>query len=174
MTKFAPLTKSSAKNMPSGSNKAAKPNPALKRLSKIVGGWQTIGMHPYFPNKTLHGRTTFAWAEGGAFLSMHSRMEDPGLPDGVAVFGSDDASRKYYMLYFDERGVSRKYEVKLLKDGLMWSRDDPKFRQRFTITIADDGRTMEGKGRMSKDGGRWEDDLSLSFSRIVGSGATRK
>ena len=155
----------SVKVMPPDSNKAARPNPVLKRLSRIVGDWQTIGKHPYFPDKTLHGRTTFAWAEGGAFLSMHTRMGTPGFPDGIAIFGSDDMLNGCYMLYFDERGTSRKYYVKLLKDGLTWSRDDPKFRQRFTIKVASDGRTMEGKGRMSKDGGRWEDDLSLSFSR---------
>ena len=165
MNEIATLTMGSTKMMPFDSNKAAIQNPALKRLSRIVGDWKTIGKHPYFPDKTLHGSTTFAWAEGGAFLSMHTHMGAPGLPDGIAIFGSDDMLNGYYMLYFDERGVSRKYDVKLLKDGLTWSRDDPKFRQRFTIKIAPDGRTMEGKGRMSTDGGRWEDDLSLSFSR---------
>ena len=155
----------SVKTIPPDSNKAARPNPALKRLSRIVGDWQTIGKHPYFPDRTLHGRTTFAWAEGGAFLSMHTHVGTPGFPDGIAIFGSDDMLNGYYMLYFVERGTSRKYNVKLLRDGLTWCRDDPKFSQRFTIKVASDGCTMEGKGRMSKDGGRWEDDLSLSVSR---------
>jgi hypothetical protein len=26
------------------------------------------------------------------------------------IFGSDDATGEYFMLYFDERGVSRKYD----------------------------------------------------------------
>ena len=90
MNEIATLTMGSTKMMPFDSNKAAIQNPALKRLSRIVGDWQTIGKHPYFPDRTLHGRTTFAWAEGGAFLSMHTHMGAPGLPDGIAIFGSDD------------------------------------------------------------------------------------
>lgn len=146
-------------------NKAAKPNPTLRGLNGLVGTWRTLGKHPYFPDKTFHGTTTFAWTEGGAFLLMHSHIDEPGFPDGIAVFGSDAALNKYFMLYFDERGVSRKYDVKMLRQGLVWSRDDPRFRQKFTISIATEGCTMDGKGRMSKAGGPWEDDLHLSFSR---------
>jgi hypothetical protein len=96
---------------------------------------------------------------------MHSCTDEPEIPDGIAIIGSDDALNKYFMLYFDERGVSRKYDAKLLKNGLVWARDDPKFRQRMTITIATDGRSMEGKGRMAKSGRPWENDLQISFSR---------
>jgi hypothetical protein len=137
----------------------------MHKLGRLVGDWQTVGRHPYFPNKTFHGRTTFTWTEGGAFLLMQSSIEEPEIPDGIAIFGSDDALNKYFMLYFDERGVSRKYDVKLLKNGLVWTRDDPKFRQRFKVTIATNGLAMDGRGRMSRDGGPWENDLHLSFSR---------
>jgi hypothetical protein len=57
-------------------------------------------------------------------------VDEPGIPSGVAIVGSDDATGEYFMLYFDERGVSRKY------DG----------------TIRDDGRTIIGKGQLSSDG----------------------
>jgi hypothetical protein len=44
---------------------------------------------------------------------MHSEIDEPGIPSGIAVFGSDDSTEELFMLYFDERGVSRKYEVTL-------------------------------------------------------------
>jgi hypothetical protein len=47
-----------------------------------------------------------------------------------------------------------------------WWRDDPKFSQRFVCTISENGETMDGRGQMSRDGGPWEDDLSLEYSRV--------
>ena len=92
-------------------HKAAIQNPALKAFSVLVGEWQTVGSHPYLPDTTLHGRTSFTWIEGGAFLVMRSEIAEEKIPAGIAIFGSDDASGEFFMLYFDERKVSRKYQV---------------------------------------------------------------
>jgi hypothetical protein len=97
---------------------------------------------------------------------MHSKMEDTEIPEGVAIFGTD-GDTTCTMLYFDSRGVARRYEVELHADGFSWSRDDPEFAQRFRVTIATDGRTMEGEGEMKKAGGTWEPDLRLSYVRAA-------
>ena len=47
-----------------------------------------------------------------------------------------------------------------------WSRDSPKFGQRYRVTIAEDGRTMEGEGTMKNEGATWEQDLCLSYVRV--------
>src|SRR3982750_961060 len=94
-------------------NEAAKPNAALSPLSVLVGTWTTVGTHPLVPGTTFHGRTSFAWIEGGAFLIMPPRIDGPGIPSGIAIFGTDDSTGECSMLYFDERGVSRKYETRL-------------------------------------------------------------
>src|SRR6266704_202888 len=73
-------------------SEALKPNPALKALEGLVGRWETLGTHPYLPAKTLHGRATFEWIEEGAFLMMRSEIDEPEIPSGVAIFGSDDAT----------------------------------------------------------------------------------
>ena len=83
----------------------------------------------------------------------------------LAVFGSDDATGECSMLYFDERGISRRYEVSLRDNALQWWRDDPGFSQRFTGAISADGRTLVGRGEMSRDGGSWEPDLQLTYTR---------
>jgi hypothetical protein len=147
-------------------NEAAKPNPKLEPFGVLVGTWSTIGTHPLVPGTTFHGRTSFAWIEGGAFLIMRSRIDEPEIPSGIAVFGTDDGTGECSMLYFDERGVSRRYEVSLRDNELRHWRNDPEFSQRFTATIAADGRTIVSSGELSRNGGTWEPDLSLTYTRV--------
>ncbi len=140
-------------------------NAALSPLDGAVGTWAVTGSHPYFPGRTLLGRVTFERIEGGAFLRMHSKMDDPEIPEGVAIFGTDSDDQTCTMLYFDVRGVARHYEVTFQEDGFTWSRDTPQFAQRFRVTIAKDGRTMRSEGAMRKEGSEWETDLALSCVR---------
>jgi hypothetical protein len=141
------------------------PNPALKPLEFLIGEWRTTGSHPAVPGKTLSGRTSFAWHEGGAFLIMRSQIEEPQFPSGMAIIGSDDVAGTFAMIYFDERGVSRLYQVIVGDRMVTWRRDDPLFSQSVTITAEQDGDTLVSKGRMSQKGGPWEDDLSQVFER---------
>jgi hypothetical protein len=143
------------------------PNPALRPFEVLVGEWRTTGTHPLMPGTTFHGRTSFAWHEGGAFLLMRSEMDQSEIPSGVAVFGSDDAAATFVMVYFDERGVSRKYDVTLTGNRLVWARDEAGFAQRNTLVIDEDGSRMVGVGEMSRAGGDWEGDLSLTYERIA-------
>ncbi len=147
-------------------HEAAIPNHALKSFNILIGEWKTIGTHPYLPNITLHGHTSFKWMEGGAFLIMHSEVDEEEVPSGIAVFGSDDATKEYFMLYFDERNVSRKYEVSFRDNILKWWRNAPGFSQRYSWTIDNNGQTIIGKGELSKDGSTWEKDLEQTFTRV--------
>jgi hypothetical protein len=147
-------------------NEALIPNPALKPFELLVGEWRTTGTHPYFPDTTFHGRTTFAWHLGGAFLIMHSEIDEPEIPSGVAIFGSDDVAQGYFMLYFDERGVSRKFDVTMTGNELRWWRDNPSFSQRLTVIIEADGKKLTSTGEMSRDGAEWEKDLALTYVRV--------
>jgi hypothetical protein len=143
------------------------PNPALAPLAGLVGEWRTSGSHPMLPGTTVHGRASFSWHLGGAFLIMHSQIDDdPRVPSGVAVFGSDDQAGTFTMIYFDERGVSRRYDVTAGEGTVAWHRGDPAFAQRVELTIEPDGRRIVGRGEMSRDGGPWEGDLSLTYERI--------
>src|SRR5215218_3109908 len=95
---------------------AAIPNPKLDALAPLLGTWATTGRHPYVPDTIFHGRWSFEHIEGGAFVLLRSATDEPEIPDGVAVLGSEDASDTLSMLYFDQRGVSRRYEASM-KDG---------------------------------------------------------
>lgn len=122
------------------------------------------GDAPSGPGKALPGCASFAWHEGGAFLVMRTQVDEPQFPDGLAMIGSDDAAGAFAMIYCDERGVSRHYVVTAGERTVTWRRDHPTFSQMMTITAGEDG-TLVGQGRMSRDGGAWEDDLSQVYKR---------
>jgi len=150
----------------SSKHEASIPNPALKAFSILIGEWTTVGTHGLVPGTTYHGRTSFEWLEGGAFLMMRSEIDEPGIPSGISIFGSDNELGKYFILYFDERGVSRRQDASLQDNVLKWWRTAPGFSQRSTLTIVDDGRTIIAKGELSRDGVSWEKDLDLTYTRV--------
>ncbi|WP_226180564.1 hypothetical protein [Hymenobacter lucidus] len=147
-------------------HRAAIPNPALTAFSALIGEWETTGTHPQLPGKTLHGQASFQWLEGGAFVLMHASLAEEGFPANVAIFGSDNTRQQWFMLYFDERQVSRKCDVTFQGNVLKWWRSGPEFSQRYTFTLANDGNTIVSRGEMSKDGKNWEPDLDLTYTRI--------
>ncbi len=145
---------------------AEKPNPASEAFTVLLGEWKVHGTHPYVPNELLHGTAVFEWVEGGAFLTMRAHIEDKRFPDGVAIFGSDDATGEFFQLYFDERGVSRKYDVAIQGNTLKWWRNSEEFSQRMTLTIDAGSQKITGKGEMNRDGKGWEPDIQLTYTRV--------
>ena len=70
------------------------------------------------------------------------------------------------MLYYDERSVSRIYEMSLV-NGIwkMW-RDAPGFSQRMTGTIDDDRSTIAVHWEKSDNGSDWEPDLDVTYTKV--------
>jgi hypothetical protein len=151
------------------------PNPALSRLDTLVGEWEmqaSVGGQPLG-----RARAQFEWLEGGAFLIQHEDAEpaDTPLPPewvanspfpNTAVFGLDDSTGNFCMLYADARGVFRVYQMSL--SGGVWKiwRDAPGFFQRFTGTFSDDGNTVTGYWEGSRDGSKWEHDFDLAYIKV--------
>ena len=143
-------------------------NPRLQALAVLVGEWATVGTHPMLPGKTFHGHASFTWLESGAFLLFHSHIDEPEIPNGVAILGTDDSNPDAgAMLYFDVRNVSREYRWTISSNVWTWSRDELGFSQRMVLTIANDGLRIEAKGQMSRNGKSWEPDLQLTYTRIT-------
>lgn len=145
---------------------AQKVNPALEPLTPLIGRWRTTGTHPLVPGTTFHGRTSFEWHQGGAFMLMRSEIDEPEIPSAVAVIGTDDDAGTFTMIYFDERDVSRRYLVEAADGEVRWHRDEAGFAQRMVVTVAAEGTRLDAHGTMSRDGGPWEDDLQLTYERI--------
>lgn len=136
------------------------PNPALEPLTPLIGEWDVEV--PRFPGQ--RGRATFEWLEGGAFLRFHAEAPEPA-PSGTLIISRDDASEVYTALHYDSRGVSRVYAM-TFDDGAwkIW-RNAPGFSQRFTGTLADDGRSIRASWEKSPDGSDWEHDFDLLYTR---------
>ncbi len=146
---------------------AAIPNPSLESFRVLIGTWDTVGTHPLVPDAKVHGRASFEWMDGGAFLVWRSEInDDPRFPSGIAVIGHDDHQADGTIVYFDERGVSRVYQTSM--SGKVWKfwRNTPEFSQRSTATISADGNTIVSVGELSRDGVNWEADLSLTYTRV--------
>lgn len=133
----------------------------------MTGAWETVGQHPYFSEAELHGEVHFEWIEGGAFMKMTSTIDHPKFPDGVSIFGSDNERDKIYILYFDERGVSRQLDFSMEGKQFKWWHDSTEFAQRFTVDVSEDRNTMVGHGHMRRNGGDWEKDLDLTYTRVT-------
>ena len=94
---------------------------------------------------------------------MRSDFNQSGPPNSTAVIGSDDSTEILSMLYFDERGVSRKYEVRINGNTLEMWRNFPGFSQRFTGHIKNKGNTITGLWELCKDGLNWNKDLEITY-----------
>jgi hypothetical protein len=141
-------------------------NPKLKPFGLLVGEWKTVGRHRLMPGITLHGRLSCEWIEEGAYLRMRAETEDERVPDGIYIFGSDDASELVTMLYFDERGVSRIFAATFSGNVLKFWRNAPGFSQRFTGTFAGDNNTIQVMIELSEDGSTWVNDLEQTYTRV--------
>lgn len=140
---------------------------AARALEPFVGEWDVIGEHGLIPDTVLHGHVTIDRLAPGAFLRIRSAIEERvGIPAGVQLLGGDGDSGRYVLLHHDERGVTRIYDAAVEGRVLRWWRDAPDFRQRYSLTVAPDGRSMASSGELSRDGSTWEQDLALRYTRV--------
>ena len=97
---------------------------------------------------------------------MYSQDAEPRIPSGMAVIGSDNAVETYFWLYFDERGVSRKFEMTLRDNVWKLWRNAPGFSQRFTGTFSDNGDSISGVWELSEDDSTWKRDVEETYTRV--------
>ena len=140
-------------------------NPALKKLEILIGDWEITGAHRLIPNP-ITGKINFSWFNGKSFLIMSTDFNQSGPPNSTAIIGSDDKAEKLSMLYFDERGVSRIYEVKFDNNILKMERNFPGFSQRFTGILKNNENTIEGAWELCENDINWKKDLEIIYTRI--------
>lgn len=138
---------------------AAPSQPALKNLGRLVGTWDVELVFPVDPPGTLHVQAVFDWLEGGAFVIER-------LGGSVWIIGPDDTNETYSVLYYDDRGVSRVYQMSLNNGVWKLWRDAPGFSQRFEGKFSDDDNTITAHWEKSSDGSTWEHDFNLTYTRL--------
>lgn len=138
---------------------------SIRQFDILIGKWTMLGTHPELPS-AVNGHSSFEWLRDGALLIWRFDWDGGGgIPSAYSVIGHDDTVEPCSMLYTDERGVSRIYQMSLA--GGIWKmwRNSPEFSQRLTGTFSDDGNSITSHGELSKDGSTWQPDLSVVYTR---------
>lgn len=143
-------------------------NPALKDIEILVGNWNMeLSNASFLPSSsdTAKGQVSFEWLEGGAFLVMY--MGDPslGTPDAIWLISRDGSGSNYIVLYYDNRKVSRVYEMSFSNGTWKMWRNSPGFSQRFEGKLSKDGNSIMAHWEKSSDGSTWEHDFDLVYTR---------
>lgn len=140
-------------------------NEALVALRGLEGQWALTLSDAWFlePRDTvLHGAATVSWL-GDAFLRMVAEIDGHQAWD--LVIGRSDPQQRYVLLYADDRGVGRVFDMTYADGRWEWSRSDPDFWQRFVSTVQPD--RIEGRAEASEDRGvTWRKDFDLVFTRV--------
>jgi hypothetical protein len=140
-------------------------NEALQELEVFLGGWKLTMTDAWFlegPDVEVHGEATIAWL-ADAFLELRGTL---GRDHGTWhwVIGRSDPREQLVLLYHDERGVCRVFDMTFGDSQWTLTREDPDFHQRFVARVADD--RIEGRWEASEDAGStWRKDFDLIFER---------
>lgn len=144
-------------------------NPALVDLEFLSGEWDmTLSNAPFLPSRddTAHGQVTFAWIEDGALLVMRQSEQSGTPPSARWVIGRDESASDFKVLYCDNRGVSRIYEMSFAEGIWRLWRDDPGFSQRFEGRVSRDRKKIVARWEKSFDGHTWEHDFDVTYTRL--------
>jgi hypothetical protein len=152
-----------------GKSNLPKPNPALKDLDVLIGKWEMeLSNAAFLPDLAtkIKGPVSFEWLEDKAFLIMRMGGEPSGSPSAIWLIHRDESSSDYKVFYYDDRKVSRIYEMSF--SGKSWElwRQSPDFSQRFEGKISEDGNTISATWDKSNDGLKWEHDFDITYTRM--------
>jgi hypothetical protein len=136
-----------------------KSSALLENLGLLVGEWDLELVFPSDLSRRVHGKATFDWLEGDAFVIER-------LADSRWIMGPDDSSEEYSVLYHDGRGVSRVYQMSLDSSAWKMWRISPGFSQRFEGRFSDDKSMITAHWEKSNDGSTWEHDFDLTYTKV--------
>lgn len=148
----------------------------LDELELLIGEWKMESI--VNDVVVVSGKTTFAWLAGKSYLIQHTAA-DPPLPTTpqiwidnspfptIAIISLDDHSGQLYYNYADGRDVHRVYQMSF-KDKTMELRGQvgPKFYQRLTNTLSEDGNTINSLIEKSEDNKTWQTDFIARYTRL--------
>ncbi len=146
-----------------------EPNPALKVLELLVGRWEMeLSNADFLPDSSakVKGIVTFEWVEDGASLILRMGDRSSGSPSAIWLIHRDESSPDYKVFYYDDRKVSRIYEMSFSDRSWKLWRQSPNFSQRFEGKISTDGNMISALWDKSSDGLNWEHDFDLTYTRV--------
>lgn len=138
-------------------------NTELERVAEIfLGDWALTITNRWWlddPATVTSGIAKCEWL-GDSFIRLQAEFD--GEPTWDFVFGRNDSRDQFVVLYHDERGVLRVFELTLEDVSWMMSRTDPDFHQRLVGRV--EGDRIVGQADASDDqGATWRKDFDLIF-----------
>lgn len=142
-------------------------NKALAALEPLIGEWEYTMYNCWFLESMETEVTGFTTVQRlhGSLVVLRNRDADQ-RPDDVWVIGYSDPQEKYEMFYYDQRGVSRIFDMSFDGKQIIFNREDKDFYQRILLDINDDG-TLHSVAEASEDLGKtWRKDLEMKFKKV--------
>lgn len=141
-------------------------NKALAALEPLIGNWEYTLYNAWFLESMETEVKGFTAIERLQDSFVVIRSSDANKkPADVWVIGYSDPQEKYQMLYYDQRGVARIFDMTFDGKKLFCWREDKDFYQRLTITI--EGNRMHFMPEASEDKGKtWRKDFDMAYTRI--------
>ena len=121
------------------------PDPALKRLEKLVGTWELKGRTLDSNEDNITGWTTFEWMPGGFFLKAIGEINFKGfILQSLEIISYDPTSQTFPSnVYSNMSGAVLPYQWNVQGNKVTHWTDVAK----YTGTLSEDGKTLSGGWR---------------------------
>lgn len=122
-----------------------QPDPALKRLDRLVGTWNMKGHLIGSDKENIIGRTTFQWLEGGFFLRQDVEIDFAGMMKikSRELIGYDPETKAFSSsVYSNLSPAPLPYKWDLQGDTLTISVSYGPLRATFTGKFSPDGKSF--------------------------------
>ena len=131
----------------------------MSAVDRLLGAWE-FTMHHAAMSGPITGRQQYERVLDGAFVLLHWTYDHPDFPDAMALLSDD----RYH--YFDVRGITRVFDLKVDDAGWSMVRLDDDFSQRSTARFRGPD-AMDGAGEISSDAGvTWQPDFTITYQRV--------
>ena len=136
----------------------------------MIGDWSIELSNASFlpdPKQKISFSVSYEWKADGSVIAVQQGSAEAEPPQlATWIIGRDEDSDNYTVLYADNRGVSRVYQMSYQNNTWKLWRNNPKFSQRFEGKVSKNKKTIEAKWGKSTDGGKtWEHDFNLKYER---------
>ena len=121
------------------------PDPALKRLEKLVGTWSIKGRTLDSQDDNISGWVTIEWLPGGFFLQQLGEMEFMGSKiHSLEIVGYDPSTKAFFSnVYSNMAGVPAPYEWDVQGNVVThWTEES-----KYTGILSEDGNILSGGWR---------------------------
>lgn len=123
----------------------AIPDPALRRLDKLVGTWRLTGRTLDSPQDDISGQTTIEWLPGGFFLQQRGEIQVKGFTlQSLEIIGYDPSTNVFSAyVYSNMGGIPLPYYWDVQGDTVThWTEGS-----KYTGTFSADGKILSGGWR---------------------------